>query len=85
MGLKRLAPDLGVSYTYLSKIENNRVVPSTDVVNRAARYFDEDSDELLILADQIPEDVRRILRERPREALGFLRERFSVGGSESRA
>ena len=82
IGIKRLAPDLGVTYTYLSKIENNKAVPSADLVNRMATYFEEGSDELLILADRIPEDVRRILRERPQEALDYLRERFGRDGSE---
>jgi transcriptional regulator with XRE-family HTH domain len=76
VGLKRAAPQLGVSYTYLSKIENNRAVPSADLLERIASYYETDKDELLILADKIPDDVRRILRDNPREALDFLRRRF---------
>ncbi len=77
VGLKRAAPELGVSYTYLSKIENSRSNPSAELLERMAKYYDADKDELLVLADRIPEDIQAILRENPREALDFLRRRFS--------
>ena len=77
VGLKRAAPQLGVSYTYLSKIENNKAVPSTELLERIATYYEADTDELFMLADKIPDDIRDILRENPREALDFLRQRFS--------
>lgn len=76
LGLKRLAPELGVSYPYLSKIENSKAAPSEELLDRIARYFEADGDELLILANRIPDDIRRILRENPHEALDFLRRRF---------
>ena len=79
IGIKKLAPRLNVSYTYLSKLENNKVIPSKDVIERVAHYFRYDLDELLISADKIPDDIRRILRNNPREAAEFLRGRF--GGS----
>ena len=66
----------------LSKIENGKVVPSEDLIGRMAEYYNTDRDELLLLAQRIPEDVRRILRENPREALQFLRRRF--GANEHR-
>lgn len=77
VGLKRAAPQLGVSYTYLSKIENNKAVPSPELLERIATYYEADTDELFILADKIPDDIRDILRDNPREALDFLRRRFS--------
>jgi len=79
ISLKELGPALGVDYTYLSKIENGRSVPSEELILRMGRYFGVDHDELLLAADRIPEDIRRILRENPREALAYLRERFSRG------
>jgi transcriptional regulator with XRE-family HTH domain len=81
VGLKRMAPEIEVEYTYLSKIENGYVLPSADVLNRIARYLDYDKDELMILADRMPADIRDILRDNPREALEFLRERFGKRGS----
>jgi transcriptional regulator with XRE-family HTH domain len=76
LGLKRLAPELGITYGYLSKVETDRARPSEAFVERVARYFDSSSETLRIAADRIPEDVLVILRENPDEAIGFLRERF---------
>lgn len=83
VGIKTLAPRLNISYTYLSKLENDRVVPSKKVVEQIAHYFGHDADELLLSADKIPDDIRRILRENPREAADFLRRRFG-GGPQQR-
>lgn len=76
MGIKRLAPDLGVSYTYLSKLENNQIRPSEELVGRVAKYFDYDRDQLLLAADKIPPEISQILRDHPEEAIAFLRARF---------
>jgi transcriptional regulator with XRE-family HTH domain len=79
VGIKRLAPELGVSYSYLSKLENNEVAPSEELVGRVAKYFDYDRDRLLIAAGKIPQEILRILQNHPDEALDFLRERFGRG------
>ncbi|MDP9368951.1 MAG: helix-turn-helix domain-containing protein [Chloroflexota bacterium] len=80
IGIKRLAPELGVSYTYLSKLENNQIRPSEGLVQRVASYFGCDEDRLLLAAEKVPADILRILREHPDDAIDFLRERFGVGG-----
>jgi len=77
LGIKRLAPDLGVSYTYLSKLENKDIRPSEKLVRRVARYFDYDADRLLMSTGRIPEEILEILREHPEEAVDYLRQRFS--------
>jgi transcriptional regulator with XRE-family HTH domain len=82
LGLKRAAPDLGVTHGYLSKLENNLVRPSEDFVGRAARYFNYDEDVFMLAASRIPPDVLELLRDHPEEALTFLRARF---GAQSRA
>jgi transcriptional regulator with XRE-family HTH domain len=76
IGIKRLAPELKVTYSYLSKLENNEIRPSADLVDRVADYFHYDRDNLLISAGKIPEEVLEILREHPDDALKFLREHF---------
>jgi transcriptional regulator with XRE-family HTH domain len=81
IGLKRLAPDLGVTYGYLSKLENDLVRPSPELIQRVAHYFDYESDTLFRLAQKIPPDVLDILREHPEEAVSYLRERF--GGADA--
>lgn len=83
IGIKRLAPQLDISYTYLSKLENDKVIPSKDVIERIAYYFRYDLDELLISADKVPDDIRRILRENPKEAAALLRRRFGDASKES--
>lgn len=76
MGIKKLAPELGVDYSYLSKLETDSIAPSADMVHRVAAYFKYDSDRLLLAAGKVPEEILQILRENPDEALHFLRERF---------
>jgi len=76
VGIKRLAPELGVTYSYLSKLESNQIRPSEELVGRVADYFHYDRDRLLLAADKIPPEIRQILREHPDDALDFLRERF---------
>jgi len=76
IGIKGLAPRLGVSYSYLSKLENNEVGPSEELVGRIAKYFRYDQDRLLLSAGKVPPDVLEILRENPDQAIQFLKERF---------
>jgi transcriptional regulator with XRE-family HTH domain len=86
IGIKRLAPELDVSYTYLSKLENNEINPSAELVERVAEYFDYNPDNLLLSAGKIPTEILEILRENPDDALKFLRERFGgKHGSRSRS
>jgi len=81
VGIKKLAPELGLDYTYLSRLENDRVVPSEEVIEKISRYYRYNKDELMLLANKVPEDIRRILRENPKEALEYLRKRFASGES----
>jgi len=81
VGLKRAAPDMGVTYGYLSKVENNLARPSEDFLIRAARYFEYDADVLLLAGSHVPPDVLVALREHPEEAVAFLRERFGTSSS----
>jgi transcriptional regulator with XRE-family HTH domain len=76
IGIKGLAPRLGVSYSYLSKLENNEVGPSEELVVRIAKYFSYDRDRLLLSAGKVPPDVLKILSENPDQAIHFLKERF---------
>ena len=76
IGIKGLAPRLGVSYSYLSKLENDELGPSEELVRRIAKYFRSDRDRLLLSAGKVPPDVLDILRENPDQAIQFLKERF---------
>lgn len=76
LGIKKLAPELGVSYSYLSKLENNEVGPSEDMIARVAKYFGYNQNRLLLSAGKVPSDVLRILQNNPDEAIQFLKQRF---------
>ncbi len=69
LGQRALAKRVGISLTYVSKIENHRLdfgdYPSTDEILRIAAALETDEDELLILAKKIPERIRQRVLERP--------------------
>ena len=67
--LRELAPKVGVGFTYLSKVENSRLdfgdYPSEALIHRLAEALDADEEELLLLADKVPNVIRRRIREKP--------------------
>lgn len=77
--LKSSAPELGVTYTYLSKIENGLARPSSELISRLANRYGIDPDTLFSAAGKLPPDVERIVRERPREAADLLRRHLGHG------
>jgi len=76
--IKSLAPKLNVNYSYLSKIENNHTLPSEEFIKRASKLFGYDKEELLLKAGKLPDDVVKILRDNPKEAIKFLRKNFGT-------
>ena len=64
-----LAAEVEVNFTYISKIENGKLefsdFPSEKLIRRIAAALDGDVDELLLLADKVPETIRRRVLERP--------------------
>ena len=66
---RALGERVGVSFTYISKVENGKLdfgdYPSEDLIRRLAAALDADEEELLLLAEKIPEAIRRRLFERP--------------------
>lgn len=79
VGIKRLAPQLGVSYSYVSKLENEVTTPSEEFVQKTAAYFEVDPNPLLYAAGKIPADVLRILQDNPERAIALLRKEFGAG------
>lgn len=67
--LRDLAKKVRVTFTYLSKIENQKLsfgeYPSDDLIVKLAGVLDADADELLLLAEKIPEAIRKRVLERP--------------------
>jgi transcriptional regulator with XRE-family HTH domain len=78
VSIKRLAPELGVTYSYVSKLENGATLPSQEVVHKAAKYFSFDVDSLLLAAGKVPQDVLKILQENPEDAVVLLRQNFGA-------
>jgi transcriptional regulator with XRE-family HTH domain len=78
----RLAKRLkGFDFTYLSKIENNRLVPSASAILALAAELKGNSDELLALAGKAPADVGDLL-QKSEEARMFFRSALSSELSE---
>lgn len=60
-----LAKQIGIDFTYLSKIENNRsdYAPKEDVIRRLAEQLELDAEELIFLAGRIPESDTDLLKQ----------------------
>jgi transcriptional regulator with XRE-family HTH domain len=60
---------VGVSFTYISKVENEKLdfgdYPSVELIRKLAEALETGVDELLILAQKIPEQIRQRVIERP--------------------
>jgi len=70
--LRKFATAVGMSPTYLSKVERGDVPPPAEEKIRAiAQALGAHPEELLALAGRVPGDVTQLLRERP-EPLGPL-------------
>lgn len=66
MTLRELAPQVGVGYSYLSKVERGRLdfgdSPSEALIHRLADVLEGDEEELLLMAGRIPVSIsHRIL------------------------
>lgn len=70
---KQLAEIAGIDFTYLSKIENDRMPPPSEKTIRAmAVELATDPDELLRLAGKVPSDLAEFLVRDP-DAIRYLR------------
>ena len=73
-----LAAQVGIDFTYLSKIEGGRLDPPSEVIiRRIAQVLEADEDELINLAGKVPKDLKAVLEESPQavELLRVLSER----------
>jgi transcriptional regulator with XRE-family HTH domain len=78
IGIKQLASELDLDYTYISKLENSKSIPSSKVIKRISKYFHYSSDELLLMVGKLPRDIEEILRNHPEEAAEYLRSKFAT-------
>lgn len=78
--LRRFAQSVGVSATFLSKVENGESPPpGADKIKRMAALLGTDADELLALAGKVDPDLPAIIREMPRAMADFLRTASEAG------
>src|SRR5262249_34616393 len=60
---------VGVSFTYICKIENEKLdfgdYPSEELIGKLAKALDADEDDLLLLAEKVPEKIRVRVLQRP--------------------
>jgi transcriptional regulator with XRE-family HTH domain len=67
--LRDLAAKVGVGFTYISKIENHKLEeghgPSEKLIHKLAAALDANEEELLLLAEKVPEPIRKRVCERP--------------------
>ena len=79
IGLRAFAKKLGVSPTYVSKVERDELPPPAERrVKATAILLGVDPDELLALAGKVSSDLADIIRERPTTMASILRTARSV-------
>lgn len=85
LGLRQMAKLIGVSPTYLSKVERDEFSPpAEDKVKAIAQLLEVDQDELLALADKVDSELSAIIKERPRDVAVLLRTAKGLSTEEVR-
>jgi transcriptional regulator with XRE-family HTH domain len=74
IGLREMAKMIGVSPTYLSKVERDEFAPpAEDKVRKIAEIIGCDTDELLARAGRVSSDLSDIIKQHPLELAALLR------------
>jgi transcriptional regulator with XRE-family HTH domain len=67
--LRDVAAKVEINFTYLSKIENGRLdfsdFPSEKLIRKLAKALGGDTDELLLLAEKVPDTIKKRVIQRP--------------------
>ena len=72
--LRKFAKEIGLSPTYMSRIENgNFDPPSHEKIKKMAEVLDYPADKLLSLANKIDKDLEEIIKKEPDVIPSFLR------------
>ena len=64
LGLRETAQKIGISPTYLSRIETSeeKTPPAEDVIRKLADLLQDEFDELMQLAGRVPEDALNVVK-----------------------
>jgi transcriptional regulator with XRE-family HTH domain len=74
ISLRKFADKVGISPTYLSKVERDEFPPPGErTVKAIAVALGQDPDELLALAGKVSSDLPAIIQQNPKEMASFLR------------
>ncbi len=85
ISLRKFAKQIGISPTYLSKIEREEFPPpAEEKVKAMAAALSQDLDEFLALAGRMSSDLGRIIQRQPREMATFLRAARGLPAEEIR-
>lgn len=85
IGLRKFAAMVGMSPTYLSKVERDEFnPPSEEKIRAIAAALGQDPDELLALAGRVSSDLTGIIQRQPREMATFLRAANGLSAEEMR-
>jgi len=72
--LRKFAEAVGVSPTFLSKVETGEFAPPAPKrIKKMAELLDIDADELLALANRVDPDLKEIIQDQPKAMADFLR------------
>jgi transcriptional regulator with XRE-family HTH domain len=83
IGLREMAKKIGVSPTYLSKIERDEFPPpAEDKVKAIAGILGRDADDLLARAGRVSSDISDIIKRRPVELTALLRTTKNMTANE---
>jgi transcriptional regulator with XRE-family HTH domain len=83
IGLRKFAHMVGMSPTYLSKVERDEFnPPSEEKIRAIAAALGQDADELLALAGRVSSDLADIIQRHPREMATFLRAANGLSAEE---
>lgn len=74
MTQSELADSVGVDFTYISKIENDKGLrpPAESTIRRLAIFLETDAEELVLLAKKVPQNFQETIVE-DKLAVDFLR------------
>lgn len=86
ISLREMANKIGVSPTYMSKVERDEFKPPTeDKVRSIAQILECDLDELLAMAGRVPSDLADIIKRHPVEMAALLRAASTIKITEDQA
>jgi transcriptional regulator with XRE-family HTH domain len=81
--LRQFAAAVGISPTFLSKVENGESTPpSAENIQKMAALLDYDADELLALAGRFDPALEDIIAEQPKAVADLLRTAKSLNATD---